>query len=89
MINAVRDADDVVNGSTNANKDVGVDSSPARPNVSVPEDLHAAINAALQSEHCRNIVMIGYHREIREVRRELRSRMDILNESHRNITQNL
>jgi hypothetical protein len=53
----------------------------------VPEDLNNAINAVLASKHHCNIAMVGYHREFGKVRRELRSRTDILDETHRNITQ--
>ncbi len=88
-INAIRDAEEVAKRSTNADEDAKVESTPpARPTVLVPEDLHAAIDAVSASEHRCTITMIDYYRrEFGEVRRELRSRMDTLNETKRTITQ--
>jgi hypothetical protein len=88
-INATRDVGDVVEQTMNTDENVGAIAStpPAQTTVSVPEDLNNAINAVLASEHRQNIAMIGYRREFGEVRRELRSRVDILDETHRNITR--
>jgi hypothetical protein len=58
-----------------------------RPTVSVPEDLHALINAVLASEHCCDIEMIELRQEFRDVRRDLRSKMKNLDETHSNITR--
>jgi hypothetical protein len=89
--NATRDVGDVVEQMTNTDENVGAIAwtPPAQTTVLVPKNLNNAINAVLASEHCHNIAMIGYCREFGKVRRELRSRMDILDETHRNITRGI
>jgi hypothetical protein len=60
---------------------------PVCATVLVLEDLHATIDAVLALEHCRNIAMIEYRREFGKVRRDIRSRMDTLDETHRTLTR--